>query len=102
MDTEESAQAPETPSRWSKLVDFYTGLSPAGRVGLWVLVALELVLFVVAQRDIHRRPAEEIRGPKLLWRAIATQNFVGPALYFAIGRRYPQRSLRTGSTSDAN
>jgi hypothetical protein len=48
---------------------------------------LEAILIVAAQRDIQRRPAAEIRGPKLLWRVIATQNVVGPAAYYAIGRK---------------
>ena len=63
------------------------GLSPAARAGLWVLVAIEVVLIAVAQRDIQRRPANLIRGPKLLWRLIATLNVVGPAAYFGLGRR---------------
>ena len=85
--TGESSRASEAPSRRSKLVDFYCGLSPKGRLGLWVLVAVEAVLIGVAERDIHRQPAANLRGPKLLWRVIATQNVIGPALYFAIGRR---------------
>jgi hypothetical protein len=28
-----------------------------------------------------------IRGPKPLWRIFATQSFVGPAAYYALGRR---------------
>jgi hypothetical protein len=70
-----------------KLVDFYRGLSPAARAAVWVLLAFELVLIIAAQRDIQRRPAEAIRGPKLLWRVVATQNVVGPAAYFGLGRR---------------
>jgi hypothetical protein len=87
MNTDESSQASETRSRCSKVADFYQGLSPLGRLGLWVLVAVEAVLIVMTQRDIQSRPAADIRGPKLLWRVIATQNVIGPALYFAIGRR---------------
>jgi hypothetical protein len=87
MNTDESSQASETMSRCSKVADFYRGLSPLGRLGLWVLVAVEAVLIVITQRDIQRHPAADIRGPKLLWRVLATQNVIGPALYFAIGRR---------------
>jgi hypothetical protein len=87
LGADESPQASATPSRCSKLVDFYCGLSPRSRVGLWILLGIEAVLIVVTQRDIQRRPAANIRGPKLLWRAIATQNVIGPALYFTIGRR---------------
>lgn len=70
-----------------ELVERYNRLSPAARGGLWALVAFEVVLIGVAQRDIQRRPAEGIRGPKLLWRAIAMLNVVGPAAYYAFGRR---------------
>lgn len=69
------------------VVNLYHGLSPAARVGVWVLLALEVVLIAVAERDIQRRPAEEIRGPKPLWRLVATQNVIGPVAYLAIGRR---------------
>lgn len=71
----------------SEVARFYEGLSPVARLLLWVLVAVEAVLIVAAQRDIHRRPAESIRGPKLLWRIVATQNLIGPAAYFGLGRR---------------
>jgi len=52
-----------------------------------VLLAFEAVLIVAAERDIQRRPADHIRGPKLLWRAVATQNVIGPAAYFGLARR---------------
>lgn len=71
----------------SDVARFYRGLSPAGRAGLWLLLAFEVVLIAATQRDIQRRPAELIRGPKLLWRVIATQNVIGPAAYFGLGRR---------------
>lgn len=74
-------------SRASKLVSFYRGLSPLARRVLWVLLAVEAVLIAAAERDIHRRPAQNIRGPKLLWRVIATQNVIGPAAYFGLGRK---------------
>ncbi|MGH2907971.1 MAG: hypothetical protein ACRDK8_01585 [Solirubrobacteraceae bacterium] len=69
------------------MIDAYRRLPPWARALLWPALALELVLVYRTERDIHRRPAEQIRGPKLLWRLIATQNVVGPALYRLIGRR---------------
>lgn len=69
------------------VVNLYHGLSPAARIAVWVALVLELVLIAAAERDIQRRPAENIRGPKLLWRLVATQNVVGPAAYFGLGRR---------------
>jgi hypothetical protein len=72
---------------FSDVVSFYKRLSPPARRSMWALLALEVVLLIVAERDIHLRPADEIRGPKLLWRIAATQNFIGPAAYFAFGRK---------------
>lgn len=62
-------------------------LTPRARLGVMVTGALELALLVAAQRDISRRPAEQIRGSKLLWRAVSLVNFVGPGSYFIFGRR---------------
>ncbi len=70
-----------------ELVKLYKGLSPAAQRAVLALLAFELVLIVVTERDIHLRPATSIRGPKLLWRAVATQNVIGPAAYLALGRR---------------
>jgi hypothetical protein len=75
----------EQPIR--ELAKRYNRLSPTARCALWALLAFEVVLIGVAERDIQRRPAERIRGPKLLWRAVATQNVIGPAAYFGFGRR---------------
>jgi hypothetical protein len=71
----------------SELVKLYRGLPPGARVAVWVLLAFELVLIAATERDIQRRPRDRIRGPKLLWRVVATQNVVGPAAYYGLGRR---------------
>jgi hypothetical protein len=71
----------------SKLVKRYRRLSPAARRAVWVLLAFEAVLIAATERDIQRRPADRIRGPKLLWRAVATQNVIGPAAYFGLARK---------------
>ena len=78
-------RAPRQPIR--ELRELYSRLSPGARHALWTLVAFEVVLIAFAERDIQRRPAAEIRGPKLLWRAVATQNVIGPAAYFILGKR---------------
>jgi len=70
-----------------ELAALYQGLGPAARRAVWALLAVELVLIAAAERDIQRRSAERIRGPKLLWRVVATQNLVGPAAYLGLGRR---------------
>jgi hypothetical protein len=70
-----------------ELVKQYRRLSPTARGAVWALLAFEMVLIGIAERDIQRRPADRIRGPKPLWRAVATQNFIGPAAYYGFGRR---------------
>jgi hypothetical protein len=81
-------------ARISELTALYRGLSTPARCALWGLVVCEAVLIAAAERDIQRRPAGEIRGPTLLWRAIATQNVIGPAAYFTLARR-PGRRVAT-------
>ena len=70
-----------------ELAALYRRLGPAARRAVWALLAVELVLIAAVERDIQRRPADRIRGPKLLWRVVATQNLVGPAAYLVLGRR---------------
>ncbi len=71
----------------AELVTLYRGLAPPARRGLWALLAVELVAIAAVERDIARRPSDGIRGPKLLWRLVATQNLIGPAAYLGLGRR---------------
>lgn len=62
-------------------------MPPLARFGTLVAAAVQLSLLIAAQRDISRRPAEQIRGSKALWRAVTLINFVGPGSYFAFGRK---------------
>ena len=57
------------------------------QAGLVVLGSLQLGLFIAAERDIQRRPAALIRGPKKRWRLLCLINFLGPLSYFTFGRR---------------
>jgi len=49
--------------------------------------AIEVVLLVATLIDIKRRPADQIKGSKRMWTALAFINIVGPISYFIIGRR---------------
>jgi hypothetical protein len=62
-------------------------LPPAARFGTVVLGAAQLAFLAAAQRDISRRPADQIRGSKTLWRLATLLNFIGPGCYFAFGRK---------------
>jgi hypothetical protein len=62
-------------------------LSDRQRALLLAAAAAELSLKIAALTDIKRRPADQIRGPKALWRAAMAVNLLGPVAYFTIGRK---------------
>ena len=64
----------------------FQDLSPRARVIVSAIIAVSLVLIGVAQRDIQRRPAAEIRGAKALWRVVCL-NGLGALGYFLFGRK---------------
>jgi hypothetical protein len=57
------------------------------KVTAGIAAPFQLGMLIAAQRDIARRPAEQIRGSKNLWRLATLVNFIGPAVYFAFGRK---------------
>jgi hypothetical protein len=65
----------------------WSDLSPGQQRATVAAGIVELGMKVAALVDLRRRPAEEIRGPKALWVALLFVNFVGPAAYFAVGRK---------------
>jgi len=62
-------------------------LSPGQRGGIVAAAIVQFALLAAALRDLRRRPASEVRGPKPLWAAVSFVNFVGPLTYFTVGRR---------------
>lgn len=60
--------------------------SPAGRRVVWLALAISLVIIAVAQRDLHSRPQEQIRGDKRIWRLLCL-NAVPALAYLRWGRR---------------
>ncbi len=62
-------------------------MTTAQRVGVIVGGLIQIALLIAAQRDIKRRPADQIRGSKQVWRAASMINFVGPISYFLFGRK---------------
>lgn len=69
-----------TNRRWSDL-------DPRQRKAVLVAAAVQLCLAAAAWTDLARRPAAEVNGPKGLWAALISVNFVGPLAYFLRGRR---------------
>lgn len=66
--------------RWSEM-------STMQRVGVVVTAAIQISLAIAAWSDLAKRPAHQVKGPKSRWAGIIGINFVGPILYFAVGRR---------------
>jgi hypothetical protein len=64
-------------------------MSPAARASFVAIGLVQMSLMVAAQRDISRRPAAQINGPKAAWRAASLINFIGPIGYFVLGRKRP-------------
>lgn len=60
-------------------------LSPMAKFGVITAAVVQFSLLIAAQKDISRRPAEQIRGSKALWRMATLINFVGPGSYFTFG-----------------
>ncbi len=60
--------------------------SPAKRLWIAVVFLVSLGLVATGERDIQRRPTEQVRGGKLFWRVVCL-NALGAAGYFRWGRR---------------
>ncbi|HXQ00791.1 MAG TPA: hypothetical protein VN845_12095 [Solirubrobacteraceae bacterium] len=56
------------------------------RLWLLMLTAGSVLLVIAAERDIQRRPADRVRGNRLLWRLVSL-NALGSLSYFRWGRR---------------
>jgi hypothetical protein len=65
----------------------WADLSDGQRKLLVAAATAEAALKITALIDIQRRPADQIRGPKGLWRAAMAVNLIGPVSYFAVGRK---------------
>lgn len=65
----------------------WSELTATQRRTIVVLAAVQFALAGAMLRDLRRRPADEVRGPKRLWLGAALVNTIGPLAYFAFGRR---------------
>ena len=57
------------------------------RMAVAVIVPIQLVLAVLAWRDIGRRTDDQVRGKKNLWRAFMLLNPGNSLFYWLLGRR---------------
>jgi hypothetical protein len=69
----------------SKALGELRDMSPARRIGVGTVLAASLALVGIAQRDLQRRPASDLRGPKVLWRLVCLNAF-GAVAYLSWGR----------------
>lgn len=51
------------------------------------MVAVQAVVGTFTVRDISRRSAEQVRGPRLLWKLWAGSNTFGALVYWLVGRK---------------
>ena len=74
--------------------------APPGRTGrpplteqqkriLGVAIVVHALVVLVTLRDLRRRPAAAVRGPKWVWGMAATLNTSGSVAYWLVGRRRP-------------
>ncbi|MFI2837819.1 MULTISPECIES: hypothetical protein [Mycolicibacterium] len=65
-------------------------LHPAGKALIVVMTVLDAGLRVLALRDLSARDAQQVNGPRWLWRAalgLVTSSGVLPLAYFVKGRK---------------
>ncbi|MBD7917525.1 PLDc_N domain-containing protein [Cellulomonas sp. Sa3CUA2] len=56
------------------------------RVVVAAVGAAQVALTASAFRDLVKRPADQVNGPKIAWGLALLVNWVGPLAYFAKGR----------------
>jgi hypothetical protein len=65
----------------------WSDLTVAQKRIIYVAGAAEVVATAAALRDLARRPADQVRGPKAAWVVAFFVQPVGPLAYFAAGKR---------------
>lgn len=65
----------------------WSDLTSTQKRAVYVAGALEAIITAAALRDLAKRPAKEVRGPKVAWVLASFVQPVGPLAYFAVGRR---------------
>ncbi|MGJ9403828.1 PLD nuclease N-terminal domain-containing protein [Arthrobacter sp. KK5.5] len=73
--------AKKAKKKWSEI-------STPDKIRLVVAGVIQVSLQALAIRDLVRRPADRVNGPKLAWVAASFVNTLGPAAYFIFGRKH--------------
>lgn len=71
----------------SKRKKRWADLSTPQRVAVVLGGAAQVALALAAWTDLAKRRSSQVNGPKAAWAGIIGINFVGPILYFAVGRQ---------------
>ncbi|HJX79027.1 PLD nuclease N-terminal domain-containing protein [Glutamicibacter sp.] len=62
-------------------------LSTGTQIVVAIIAITELTLMIATLLDLRKRPAEQVKGPKILWTLASAINIFGPIAYFLVGRR---------------
>lgn len=65
----------------------FKDLSTGQKLRVGLTAAVQIALQTAALRDLKKRPAAMVNGPKPAWFAASFLNFIGPAAYFLFGRK---------------
>jgi Phospholipase_D-nuclease N-terminal len=79
------------PTKKKKQKKRWSDLSPRQQEAVVVGAIAELVVTTIALADLARRPAGQVRGPKLTWLVSFVMQPIGPILYLLAGRRRTTR-----------
>jgi hypothetical protein len=71
-------------------------LSQRQRRAIGLAGLAQFALLAMALTDWLRRPARDVRGPKLAWLPLLFVNFAGPIAYMVLGRRRAEPEVEWG------
>ena len=80
----------------------WSELSGGQRTGVVLGSLVQMTLQGLALRDLAKRPAEQVKGPKAAWMLATLVNGLGPIAYFIAGRRRAPRGVTQGSGTTAS
>lgn len=62
-------------------------LNSKRKTGIVILSMAQFALTAAAYRDLIKRPADQVDGPKVAWGVALLVHWIGPIAYFAKGRK---------------
>jgi hypothetical protein len=80
----------------------WSELSGGQRFGVVLGALVQLALQGAALRDLSKRRAEDVNGPKAAWVLGTFINTIGPIAYFLFGRKHVPDEVRRGTGDTAS